>query len=207
MRRAGWAAKPNSAARCEVHQQRLGRAATLEQVGGGAVGEAHRPFVVDNHHRVGEAVEDRLELVAVGGEHAEALLQRGAHRVEGASEFADLIAGADPQRRVEGARGHFVGGLGEPRDAVGDRDRDQEAGEHADQHGNDQRLLVVAEEIDGKGGDQRDGGKRPRQPQPHAYPSHEELLTQNESEPHGRISRCGLWSSSQPGTRRTRLRA
>ena len=78
-----------------------------------------------------------------------------------------------PQRRVEGARGHLAGGLGEARDAVGDRDRDQEAGEDADQHRDDQRPLVVAEEVDGEGGDQRDGGECAGQPQPHAYPSHE----------------------------------
>ena len=44
---------------------------------------------------------------------------------------------------------------------MGDRDRDQEAGEHADQHGDEQRLLVVAEEVDGEGGDQLTAANAP----------------------------------------------
>ena len=63
---------------------------------------------------------------------------------------------ADLERRVEGAAPPF-----RPRPGRGATTRweiadgDQEAGEDADQHRGDQRLLVVAEEVDGAGGDQR----------------------------------------------------
>ena len=148
------------------HLRRL--AAGVEQARGGAVGEADRAFEVDHHDRVGEAVEDRRQLVAVGGEDAEALLQRGPHRVEGAGEVADLVRAGDVERGVEGAARHLAGGAGEADDAVGDRDRDQEAGEDADHHRRDQRLLVVAEEVDGAGGDQADRGEGAGEPEAHA---------------------------------------
>ena len=83
------------------------------EAAGGAVGEANRTFVVDDHDHVGEPIEDRRQLVAVGRHHAEALFQRGAHRVEGAGQVADLVRAGDGERRVEGAAGHLAGGAGE----------------------------------------------------------------------------------------------
>ena len=98
-RRVGGEADLLGAAQLRQHRLR-GQAGRIEQVGGGAVGEADRAVEVDDHDRVGEAVEDRLELVAVGGEDAEALLQRGAHRLQGAGEVADLVeAAARPAAR------------------------------------------------------------------------------------------------------------
>ena len=116
----------------ELRQHRLGWATAVEQLDGGAIGEAHGALVVDHHHSIGEAVEDRLELVAIGGEHAEALLQRGPHRLQSAGQVTDLVRPRDRERRVEGARCHLAGSLRQPRDPMGDRDRDQEAGEDAD---------------------------------------------------------------------------
>ena len=163
-RRVGGEADLGRAA--QLGQHRLRRAPAFEQLRGGAVGEAHRPLVVDDHHRVVEAVEDRLELVAVGGEHAEALLQRGAHRLQGAGEVADLVRPGDLERSVEAPRRHFARGLGEAQDSARDRGRDQEAGEDADQQGDDQGAPVFAEEVDGEGGDQRDDCESAAQPQP-----------------------------------------
>ena len=43
-------------------------------------------------------------------------------------------------------------------------------GQHPDQHRGEQRLLVVAEDVDGRGRDQTDRRKRAGQPKPHADP-------------------------------------
>src|SRR5260221_246881 len=186
-----------------------------EQARGGAVGEANRAFEVDHHHRVGEAVEDSRQLVAVGGEDAEALLQRSAHRVEGAGEVADLVGAVDAERGVEGAARHLRRGAGQVHDAVGDRDRDQEAGEDADRHRGDQGLLVVAEEVDGGGGDRADRGEGGGEPEAHPDPraggarfaghlvarTHEGLLTQNQS-----ILQVGWPATAGPSGRIGRVR-
>src|SRR5680860_228881 len=105
----------------EVRADRLGgMAERVEQLRGGAVGEAQAAVLVDHDHGVGEAVEDRFQLVAVGGEHPEALLQRGAHRFERPGEVADLVAAADLEVGVEGARGELAGAAGEPPHAARD---------------------------------------------------------------------------------------
>ena len=138
----------------QLRQHRLRRLpGGVEQAAGGAVGEADRAFVVDDHHHVGKAVEDRRQLVAIGGQHPEALLQRGAHRLEGAGEVTDLVGAGGGQRSVEGAARHLAGGAGQADDAVGDRDRDHQAGEDAEGDRGDQRLRLVAEEVDRRRGD------------------------------------------------------
>ena len=131
-RRVGGEADLGGAA--QLRQHRLGRAAERSSSSAAALLEKRTgAVVVDDHHRVGEAVEDRLQLVAVGGEHAEALLQRGAHRVEGAGEVADLVAAAD----LEAARRRSPRPFRRRRWASRATrweiaDRDQEAGEDAE---------------------------------------------------------------------------
>ena len=164
-RRVGGEADLGGAA--QLRQHRLGRqAGRVEQARGGAVGEAHRPVVVDDHDRVGEAVEDRRELVAVGGEHAEALLQRGAHRVQGAGEVADLVAAAETSSGAsKEPRRHLPGGAGEAR-RRGGRSRPR-SGSRRGRRARPRRAApaVVAEEVDGGGGDQADRGEGAGQPE------------------------------------------
>ena len=147
-------------------------AVVVEQLAGGAVGEAQGTVVVDDDDGVGEAVEDRFQLVAVGGEDAEALLQRGAHRVQRAGEVADLVAAAALQRRVEGAGGHLAGGAREAGDAVGDADRDQEADEDAEGDRAEHGPGPIAEGVDDAGRDEGHRGEGSGQPEAHADPRH-----------------------------------
>ena len=194
MRIAGWAEKPTSAARRSWGSSvSEGRPAGSSRSAAALLEKRTGPVEVDDHDRVGEAVEDRLELVAVGGHHAEALLQRGAHRLQGAGELADLVEAAALQGRVEGAGRHFLRRVGEALDPLGDRGGDQEAGEDAEADRGEHRARLVAERVDDAGRDQADQGEGRRQPEPHADSVHEGLLTQSRPRP-------GAGRGSRPGT-------
>ena len=96
---------------------------------------------------------------------------------------------------------------------MGDRDRDQEPGQHPDQHRREQRLVVVAEEVDGRGRDQADRRERAGQPEPHAEPwsfglrpghlrgvaaCHGGLLTQSSQTGCGRLRDRPPWNNRHP---------
>ncbi len=222
-RRVGGEANLGGAA--QVREQGLGGASSgVEELGGCAVGEADRAAVVDNHHRVGETIEDRRKLVAVSGKDAEALFEGGAHRLQGTGEVADLIRPGDLEGSVERSGRHLTGGLGKAGDAVGDGHCNEEAGEDAEQDRADEGAVVGAEEVDGGTRDQADRREGAREPEAHPDPSHEGLLTQNECGLHvwmrgagaavrrrlgfvGESGGCAHWSSSPPGMRRPRSRA
>src|SRR5204863_5331366 len=132
-----------------------------------------------------EAIEDRFQLVAVGGENTEALLQRGAHRVQGTGEVTDLVAAAYLEVGVEGPSRKFSGSTGETPDAEGDAYRDQEAGENPQGDRAKHSAGAIAEEVDNAGGQQRHRREGADQPEPDpdpphqwAFPFHEGLLTQ-----------------------------
>ena len=101
------------------------------------VREANRAVLADHDHRVGEAVEDRREPVALGGEHAEGLAELLAHRVERAAQVADLVAAAGRQWRVEVAGRHLLRRASQPphpdRDQRGDHEADQDPDRNRDQ--------------------------------------------------------------------------
>ena len=161
MRSAGWAEKPTSAARRSCGRiASEGRPAGSSRSAAALFEKRTGPVEVDDHDRVGEAVEDRLELVAVGGQHPEALLQRGAHRLQGPGELADLVEAAALERRVEGPGRHLLGGLGEALDPLGDRGGDQEADQDAEADRAEDGARPVAERVDDAGGDQADQRRR-----------------------------------------------
>jgi hypothetical protein len=117
------------------------------QASGGAVGEPHGALVVDHHHRVGEPIEDRRQLVAIGGQDAEALAERRPHRVEGPGQITDLVTTARLERNPESPRGHLLGALRQALDPVGDQRRDEEPGQDPDRDGDRERPQAVVAQL------------------------------------------------------------
>ena len=94
-------------------------------------------------------------------------------RIESSARARSPISSraGDVERGVEGARRHLPGGAGRGATTRWEiADRDQEAGEDADQRPRRPAPAVVAEEVDGGGGDQADRGEGAGQPEPHADP-------------------------------------
>ena len=122
----------------------------LDERLGGGIGEAHLALRSDNHHPVGERVEDRGEAVALRRKGAECLAERNPHRLERPPQVGDLVTAAKPlEWLVELALGDAARAAGEPLHPYGDRRRDEEPDDNRDDHSDDRGgKAVTADRVD-----------------------------------------------------------
>jgi hypothetical protein len=143
------------------------------------IGEADRAVVVDHQHRIGEAIEDRSQSVAVRREDLEAMAQGRPHLIQGPGQIGDLVGAGSVDRRVQRPSGHLLGAARQPLDPVGDRGGHQEADQDGDQETNGELggpighrglARIAAQQVPRAGGNHPHRDEGSAEPEPHADP-------------------------------------
>src|SRR5581483_10130256 len=102
-------------------------------------------ILVDRQDALVEALEQKLEAIALGLEPAEGAAQLPAHPVKALRERPELVAEAVAERRLEVSLRDRLRGDAQPAQAQGDELREEEPdddADHAGDHAGPQRLAV-----------------------------------------------------------------